>query len=293
VVSDAVPSRSGHAQKLMKTAHILSLGAGVQSSVLALLSASGDERFPRLDAAIFADTQWEPKAVYEHLGWLEQQLPYPVVRVTKGDLKKAVETNTTGYGDDYCDIPNFFRHADGTVSMSNRRCTTHYKIRPIRRAVRSLMAELGAKRCVQHMGISLDEALRMRTSDVKYIDNSYPLIDAMMTRSDCLEWFSEHYPGRHLPRSACLGCPYHSNKEWLRLADESPEELEETDRVDAAMRESYRRQTGRDDPFVPYLHSSGRPLGEAIAALKAQGTLALEDSNGDMWEAECQGMCGV
>ena len=40
------------------TLRILSLGAGVQSSVVLLMSIKGI--LPRLDAAIFADTQWEP-----------------------------------------------------------------------------------------------------------------------------------------------------------------------------------------------------------------------------------------
>lgn len=45
---------------------ILSLGAGVQSTTLALMAAHG-EIGAMPDCAIFADTGWEPKAVYEHL----------------------------------------------------------------------------------------------------------------------------------------------------------------------------------------------------------------------------------
>jgi len=45
---------------------ILSLGAGVQSSTLALMIAKGE--IPMVDCAIFADTMGEPKAVYEWLG---------------------------------------------------------------------------------------------------------------------------------------------------------------------------------------------------------------------------------
>jgi hypothetical protein len=46
----------------------ISLGAGVQSSVMALMAARG-EIGPMPDCAVFADTQWEPAGVYEHLGW--------------------------------------------------------------------------------------------------------------------------------------------------------------------------------------------------------------------------------
>jgi hypothetical protein len=41
---------------------VLSLGAGVQSTTMALLAAHG-EIGPMPDCAIFADTGWEPRAV--------------------------------------------------------------------------------------------------------------------------------------------------------------------------------------------------------------------------------------
>lgn len=47
---------------------VLSLGAGVQSTTLALMAAHG--HFRPVDCAIFADTSWEPAAVYEHLNVL-------------------------------------------------------------------------------------------------------------------------------------------------------------------------------------------------------------------------------
>ena len=73
----------------MKTdLRILSLGAGVQSSTLALMIEKGE--VPMVDAAIFADTKGEPKAVYDWLNWLEKKLSYPVYRVTWRDLKQDI-----------------------------------------------------------------------------------------------------------------------------------------------------------------------------------------------------------
>lgn len=63
----------------------LSLGAGVQSSTLALMIAHGE--LEPVEAAIFADTGWEPRKVYEWLDWLEKQLPFPVHRVQHGNLR--------------------------------------------------------------------------------------------------------------------------------------------------------------------------------------------------------------
>jgi 3'-phosphoadenosine 5'-phosphosulfate sulfotransferase (PAPS reductase)/FAD synthetase len=75
---------------------VLSLGAGVQSTTLALMAAAGEIEAP--DCAIFADTGWEPKAVYQHLDRLERCLPFPVHRVSKGNLRDDVIAKARGEG---------------------------------------------------------------------------------------------------------------------------------------------------------------------------------------------------
>jgi len=70
--------------------NVISLGAGVQSSTIALMAAHG-EIAPMPDAAIFADTQAEPVSVYRWLDWLETQLQFPVHRVTAGNLSLVAE----------------------------------------------------------------------------------------------------------------------------------------------------------------------------------------------------------
>lgn len=56
---------------------ILSFGAGVQSTTLLLMSCL--DVLPKLDHVVFADTQWEPSAVYRHLAkrasYLAHNLP--------------------------------------------------------------------------------------------------------------------------------------------------------------------------------------------------------------------------
>ncbi|MDO2989262.1 hypothetical protein [Mycobacteroides abscessus] len=67
---------------------ILSLGAGVQSTVLALMACDGT--LPGLDAAVFADTGWEPPAVYEQVDRLAAELArvdIPLYRVSSGNLR--------------------------------------------------------------------------------------------------------------------------------------------------------------------------------------------------------------
>ena len=51
--------------------HIISLGAGVQSSTVALMAHLG-ELTPKPEFAVFADTHAEPANVYKHLEFLER-----------------------------------------------------------------------------------------------------------------------------------------------------------------------------------------------------------------------------
>ena len=64
------------------TLRVLSLGAGVQSTVMALMTMTGEIK-DKPDCAIFSDTGAEPKNVYGHLEWLTKQLDYPVYIVQK------------------------------------------------------------------------------------------------------------------------------------------------------------------------------------------------------------------
>ena len=74
------------------TLRVLSLGAGVQSTVMALMTMTGEIK-DKPDCAIFSDTGAEPKNVYEHLEWLTKQLDFPVYIVQKGDLRSDTLNN--------------------------------------------------------------------------------------------------------------------------------------------------------------------------------------------------------
>ena len=65
---------------------VISLGAGVQSSTMMFLAFDGVIK--DVDAAIFADTGNEPKAVYEYLDLLKKKVgsKIPIYVVSKGIL---------------------------------------------------------------------------------------------------------------------------------------------------------------------------------------------------------------
>jgi hypothetical protein len=255
---------------------VISLGAGVQSTVLALKAARGEIR-PMPDCAIFADTYWEPKAVYEHLDRLEKALPYPVYRVSAGSIREDAIAGGSKRSGRFAAIPWFIRNQDGTHGMGRRQCTAHYKLEPIRRKVVELNGGKRRKGSTEMwVGISTDEAMRMRPSRVQYVINRWPLIELGMNRSDCRVWLER--AGWDAPRSACIGCPFHSNEEWSLLL---PEELDDAILVDDAIR----NQPGTKGQ--QYAHRARRPLREVdLRSPAGRG-------QPDLFNNECEGMCGV
>ena len=277
----------------------LSLGAGVQSSVLALLLSRSDPRlvelgYPKPDVAVFADTGWEPEYVYRHLNWLERELNYPLIRVSDGSLKTNLKRGRTVSGHSFVDVPLFTRAANGKKGMLRRQCTTHYKIKPIYREIRE---RAGGKRgrpfpkdthAEMWLGISLDEAARMKPSREAWVKHRWPLVDIGMTRRGCIEWFASEYPGRHLPRSACVICPYRSDEHWLELKESEPASYEEAVKFDRWLRSSTKTPVRKLLDGRPYLHAARRPLASVVSDLETG------DMNGtNHFNNECEGHCGV
>lgn len=218
--------------------HLLSLGAGVQSSTLALMAAHGAVKgLPTPAGAIFADTQDEPASVYRWLDWLESEIaksphPYPVHRVTKGRLRDGVlkmKQTKDGRLFSRSDVPVFTRNHDGGLGKIRMRgCTRDYKIYPILKKARELAAVPRKRRqgnevhVIQWIGISLDEIYRMKPSRDWWAQSIWPLVDMRMSRHDCKAWMRRKgYP--EPPRSSCVFCPYHNDREWIHLRDHEPE----------------------------------------------------------------------
>ena len=269
------------------TIRVISLGAGGQSSVMSLMAARGELEMP--DAAIFADTQWEPKEVYDHLNWLEEQLPFPVYRVTHGDIRK-MSLETVEEAVYRPSIPLYV--ASPQKSMAPRQCTANFKIKPIQKKVRELIGlEKGAhvpKTTVVEnwMGITRDEIYRVKPSRIKWMPSRWPLIEKNMTRHDCNLWWDQNYPGRPpLPKSACIGCPFKGDHQWREMRDNDPDGWNDLVDFDHSLRDGKRHAFGMK--FPTYIHSSHQPMDEV--------DLSTEQDHGqlDMFGEECEGMCGI
>ena len=279
-------------------AHFISLGAGVQSSVMLLMADRG-EISPMPAAALFADTGWEPDQVYQHLTWLETEVRnIPVIRLNEGrQLYEESWNGRTNSGRNDTIIPAHTLNSALRVKLlASRECTREYKIRPIQRGIgRLINRPKGSRqpepRAIQWLGISTDEAMRIKPSDRSWIDNRWPLIEMGWSRHDCVEWFSRHYPGRELVKSSCVGCGFHSDAEWLRLSREQPDDMETAYALDERLR-SPERPTGNIRGNL-YLHRSAAPLRQAIANLERIAAEGQQLSMFDDFGNECAGHCGV
>lgn len=271
--------------------HIISLGAGVQSSTMALMAAIG-EITPMPKAAIFADTQGEPKIVYDWLDWLEKRLPFPVYRVTKGNLEKDCgEVKLSKKSGNYYlkgIIPAFTLQPDGKKGLLGRACTMDYKIAALIKKTRELCDwKRGEQRSLVKVwiGISLDEAHRMKPSRETWIEHTWPLIDLKMNRKDCLTWMKLHaFP--EPPRSACVFCPFHSDLEWRRLKNYAPEEFQRAVALEKKLQLAKTKVPALNG--IPFLHSSCKPLSEVDFSDNLKGRQQV-----NLFGNECEGMCGV
>lgn len=246
---------------------LLSLGAGVQSTALALMAAEGS--LDRLDGAVFADTGWEPERVYGHLAKLGEVLDaagVPLYNVSSGNLRNdAIDPAHR-----YASIPYYVRNPDGSEGMGRRQCTSEYKLAPINRKVREL---LGASApdfrrvpkgnvAEQWIGFSTDEIHRVDGKrDVRYITKRYPLIELGMSRDDCERWLRSR-GWTNVAKSACIGCPFHGNRQWRELRDNNPDEWADAVAFDAAIRKGGAR--GLPLNGEAFLHRSRVPLALAL-----------------------------
>ena len=267
------------APAIRKPLTVLSLGAGVQSTTLALMAAHG-EVGPMPDCAIFAETGDEKRGTYRYLDWLTPRLPFPTIRVRRGNM--SLSESTVAYyqdGSGHAQTPPFF-FAGGMLAKF---CSKEWKTRVVTQEIRRQMGLESGERAKADaavevwLGISRDEADRMKSSEVPWFTNRWPLIEKGMRRGDCVQWMTRHdYPIP--PRSACVYCPYQSELEFAEMQkNRSDDDWVRAVAFDAAIRE------GGNGTFGPlYVSRHCKPLSDVDLG-----------SQPDLFGNECEGACGV
>ncbi|MEU3402986.1 hypothetical protein ABZ766_03390 [Streptomyces sp. NPDC006670] len=253
-----------------------------------MLCLSADGTLPKIDIAIFADTGWEPKKVYEHLDRLEREIAapagIPVVRVSSGNIRNdALDPHHR-----FASMPLYILNQDGKQGMTRRQCTGEYKIKPIKKKVREILGYPYPSRVPkgvfveQWVGISTDEFHRAKDSGVQYMHNAHPLIDIGWSRADCVRYL-ERLGLADTPKSSCLGCPFHGNAQWRDIRDTSPSEWADVVEFDVAIRQGNARANATGNPLLgqAYLHRSRVPLSDApIDHVTAAEWAALQQETG-------------
>lgn len=276
---------------------IISLGMGVQSTALYLMSSMG--QLPRADYAIFSDTGKEGAGTYRYLdfllAWKERNMGIPLVVLREKNLYKDLTTGIGASGR-FASIPAFTKNEDGSVGMLRRQCTGDYKIKVIDNFIRDHIYGLpkGSRRPLTGIwhGITLDEIERMSIPYEAWKINTYPFLGQVVyrhrdaeripwmiprTRKDVIDWYVAN--GLPIPpKSACVFCPYQSDSSWAKRKQQEPGDFLAAVAVDQAIRNSTAK--GIHNPI--YLHRSCRPLSE----------ITFDKGQTDEW-GECSGNCHI
>lgn len=246
---------------------VLSLGGGVQSTVLAVMAGRGlIEPMPVL--AVMADTGAETTDTLDRVAWLRQALPYPVTVTGRADgrtvLDALADPHRRADGSRFSSLPLRLPGAQG-----RRQCTREFKVEPVEQVLRRDVLGLRPRAWWPRqpavelwLGITIDEIERARDSRRTAIKHRHPLIELGMSRSDCVAWWRDHAPHGAPPlgKSGCTCCPYRTRADWLATP---PDVLAEIAGIELAGNNAAMRDGGQP---VGWLHPAARPLADAVAA---------------------------
>jgi hypothetical protein len=230
---------------------VWSCGGGTQSAAIAALIVQG--KLSKPDLAVIVDTEREKSSTWHFVN----NTLIPQLRRMGVDLavvRKSKYATVDLYGTTgSLLIPAFSTQATGDGKMDNF-CSTEWKKRVLQRWLR----EQGVQRCDVWMGISTDELKRVRQSGEGWFQYRYPLVfDVPMSRHNCRSLVqSLGWPDP--PRSACWMCPNMTDREWIDLRDNWPEDLAKATQLEGAAR--------MVDEHI-YLHVSKLPLAQIAQGL--------------------------
>lgn len=123
---------------------------------------------------------------------------------------------------------------------------------------------------------------------VQYSRPRHPLLELGMSRKDCARWLAVR-GWASVAKSACVGCPFHGNRQWRDLRDNYPAEWADAVEFDQAIRKGGAR--GLPLTGEAFLHRSRIPLD--IAPINRVTRGEWKDRQGDLLDTIADIEAGV
>tara|TARA_Y100001951_G_C11244493_1_gene242529 strand:+ start:135 stop:911 length:777 start_codon:yes stop_codon:yes gene_type:complete len=256
---------------------IISLGMGVQSTALYLMSSLG--YIEKANYAIYADLRSEKPTTDNLVKYLLDWQKYNdgiEILIEDADIYTDVINGVNSDGKPFVTIPAFSESG----GMVQRQCTGEYKIKTVKNKIRELHGlkyKQRMKPTELWLGISTDEIERAKVSQMYNVEYKYPLIDKQISRADCIT-FLEERSFHNVDKSSCVFCPYQQNKQFREIKEKYPEQWSKIVKVDKAIRDKSRK--GKEDRL--YLHRSLKPINEVY----------LQEDQEELFMCE-EGFCGL
>jgi hypothetical protein len=232
----------------------LTYGGGVDSTGLLIAANLGLWNVGVVDVAIYVNTGADSPAVLAHVKAVQQYSKIPL-HIINSDTS-LIDDLLSPKG--FVSIPAFLSDR----GLLRRQCTNLYKLKFIRRHVRSLLGLRPYQRLKSParaiIGIGYQERHRTKSGRERWIFDDYPMIREMKTKADCLKLCKQ--AGFSNPsHSACICCPLKRNSEWCALkGDGSSPTWKTVLKIDEAIRE---RDFNKSHRRI-FLHPLRRPLAE-------------------------------
>ena len=248
---------------------ILSFGAGMQSTALALMSCENSlslkkgQPMPHPDVPIYAlvifcDLGMEPSWVMDQVMFTQDACEQ--VKISFKILDSPLhEDFMRNFGERRTvSIPWWTLRGDGHKAKMPRNCTIDYKIEVIAKYVRwevlgyrkgQRLRPEDRKAHEMHMGFSYEEQKRCKESTNPMFVNHYPLVEMKLVRADNYAYIRDVW-GLETRASACTFCPFHRNYFFRYLRENLPEEYAQLVMVDELLRDKTPKPPMDSDLFI-------------------------------------------
>lgn len=179
--------------------------------------------------AIFCDTGWEHKELYERLDYVEDQLKifhdgdFEIIRIIP---QVKVKSRITGGHEIVNTLPEYIEHSKYFPSTQSRYCTAKFKIQPID----NFLKDQGD--CTLMIGLNAEEEDKRQGNheSLSNVNYDYPLVRDDLDRDDCIEILDKYGLNPNFPaymsRGGCVGCFFKRKKEFRAMVHLSPDEIQ-------------------------------------------------------------------